>query len=129
MEFLCPQRGRRRSWIRVHPCAHRTHFDHRRAVLLPATRLIEGSTADPLPSLYHALRIKPGMTRILVVRFIKPAARAMGLPWVNWRSLRTSHAASLDWYEPPERCFDSDSGVANSAFAMNRYPRLGSVAI
>jgi integrase len=30
-----------------------------------------------------------------LVRFIKPAARAIGLPWVNWRSLRTSHAVWL----------------------------------
>src|SRR2546427_7827576 len=29
------------------------------------------------------------------VRFIKPAARSMELPWVNWRSLRTSHATWL----------------------------------
>jgi ATP-dependent helicase/nuclease subunit A len=28
----------------------------------------------------------------ILVRFIKPAGRAIGLPWVNWRSLRTSHA-------------------------------------
>ena len=31
----------------------------------------------------------------VLVRFIKPAARSMELPWVNWRSLRTSHATSL----------------------------------
>ena len=31
----------------------------------------------------------------ILSRFIKPAARAMGLPWVNWRSLRTSHATWL----------------------------------
>jgi integrase len=31
----------------------------------------------------------------ILVRFIKPAARSMGLPWVNWRSLRTSHATWL----------------------------------
>lgn len=31
----------------------------------------------------------------ILVRFIKPAAREMGLPWVNWRSLRTSHAVWL----------------------------------
>ncbi len=31
----------------------------------------------------------------ILTRFIKPAARAMGLPWVNWRSLRTSHATWL----------------------------------
>jgi integrase len=31
----------------------------------------------------------------ILVRFIKPAARTLGLPWVNWRSLRTSHATWL----------------------------------
>jgi len=31
----------------------------------------------------------------ILTRFIKPAARTMGLPWVNWRSLRTSHAVWL----------------------------------
>ena len=30
-----------------------------------------------------------------LVRFIKPAARSMELPWVNWRSMRTSHATWL----------------------------------
>jgi len=28
----------------------------------------------------------------ILVRFIKPAARALGIPWVNWRCLRTPHA-------------------------------------
>ncbi len=28
-------------------------------------------------------------------RFTKPAARKLGLPWVHWRSLRTSHAVLL----------------------------------
>ena len=31
----------------------------------------------------------------ILTRFIKPAARAMGLEWVNWRCLRTSHATWL----------------------------------
>jgi integrase len=31
----------------------------------------------------------------ILVRFIKPAARSMELPWVNWRSLRTSHVTWL----------------------------------
>lgn len=31
----------------------------------------------------------------ILVRFIKPAARKVGLPWVNWRCLRTSHATWL----------------------------------
>jgi integrase len=31
----------------------------------------------------------------ILVRFIKPAGRALGIPWVNWRSLRTSYATWL----------------------------------
>jgi integrase len=31
----------------------------------------------------------------ILTRFIRPAARVLGLPWVNWRSLRTSHATWL----------------------------------
>lgn len=31
----------------------------------------------------------------ILMRFIKPAARKTGLGWVNWRSLRTSHAVWL----------------------------------
>jgi len=31
----------------------------------------------------------------VLTRFIKPAARAVGMPWVNWRSLRTTHATWL----------------------------------
>lgn len=37
----------------------------------------------------------------ILTRFIKPAGRAMGLPWVNWRSLRTSHAV---WLKLAGRC-------------------------
>jgi integrase len=38
---------------------------------------------------------KPIRDNNILTRFIKPAARALGLPWVNWRSLRTSHATWL----------------------------------
>jgi integrase len=38
---------------------------------------------------------KPLRDNATLSRFIKPAARAIGLPWVNWRSLRTSHATWL----------------------------------
>jgi integrase len=31
----------------------------------------------------------------ILSRHIKPAARKLGLDWVNWRSLRTSHATCL----------------------------------
>ena len=31
----------------------------------------------------------------ILTRFIKPAGKAMDLPWVNWRCLRTSHAVWL----------------------------------
>ena len=35
---------------------------------------------------------KPMRDNNILVRFIKPAARSLGIPWVNWRCLRTSHA-------------------------------------
>src|SRR5205814_6307762 len=38
---------------------------------------------------------KPLRDNNILTSFIKPAARALGLPWVNWRSLRTSHATWL----------------------------------
>jgi integrase len=38
---------------------------------------------------------KPIRDNNALIRFIKPAARELGLPWVNWRSLRTSHATWL----------------------------------
>ena len=31
----------------------------------------------------------------ILTRFIKPAARKLGIGWVNWRCLRTSHATWL----------------------------------
>ncbi len=38
---------------------------------------------------------KPIRDNNILTRFIKPAARKPGLGWVNWRSLRTSHAVWL----------------------------------
>lgn len=38
---------------------------------------------------------KPLRDNNVLRRFIKPATREMGLGWVNWRSLRTSHATWL----------------------------------
>ncbi len=38
---------------------------------------------------------KPIRDNNILTRFIKPAARKVGLGWVNWRSLRTSHAVWL----------------------------------
>jgi integrase len=38
---------------------------------------------------------KPIRDNNILTRFIKPAARKLGLCWVNWRSLRTSHAVWL----------------------------------
>jgi integrase len=31
----------------------------------------------------------------ILTRFLKPAGRALGMAWLNWRSLRTSHATWL----------------------------------
>jgi hypothetical protein len=38
---------------------------------------------------------KPMRDNNVLVRFIKPAARALGIGFVNWRCLRTSHATWL----------------------------------
>jgi integrase len=38
---------------------------------------------------------KPMRDNNILTRFIKPAGRALGIPWVNWRCLRTSHATWL----------------------------------
>jgi integrase len=38
---------------------------------------------------------KPIRDNNILSRFIKPAARTLGLSWVNWRCLRTSHAVWL----------------------------------
>jgi integrase len=38
---------------------------------------------------------KPMRDNNILCRFIKPAARTLGMPWANWRCLRTSHATWL----------------------------------
>lgn len=38
---------------------------------------------------------KPIRDNNILTRFIKPTAKAMDLPWINWRCLRTSHAVWL----------------------------------
>ena len=38
---------------------------------------------------------KPIRDNNILCRFIEPTARTLGLPWVNWRCLRTSHAVWL----------------------------------
>ncbi len=38
---------------------------------------------------------KPMRDNNILARFIKPAARKLGMPWVNWQVLRRSHATWL----------------------------------
>lgn len=38
---------------------------------------------------------KPMRDNNILVRFLKPAGEKVGIPWVNWRSLRTAHAVWL----------------------------------
>jgi integrase len=38
---------------------------------------------------------KPLRDNNILVRFLKPAGRKLGMDWLNWRSLRTSHAVWL----------------------------------
>src|SRR5215469_328627 len=38
---------------------------------------------------------RPMRDNNILTRYLKPAGREMGIPWVNWRCLRTSHAVWL----------------------------------
>ncbi len=38
---------------------------------------------------------KPIRDNNVLTRYLKPAGRALGMPWLNWRCLRTSHATWL----------------------------------
>jgi integrase len=53
-------------------------------------------SAGPEDLVFQSVRDgKPIRDNNILTRFIKPAARAMGLPWVNWLALRRSHAVWL----------------------------------
>jgi integrase len=50
----------------------------------------------PNDPVFQSVRTGPPMRdNNILSRFIKPAARMIGLPFVNWRCLRTSHATWL----------------------------------
>ena len=58
------------------------------------TRFVKSDGPDDL--VFQGVRSgRPLRDNNILVRFIKPAARSMELPWVNWRCLRTSHATWL----------------------------------
>ena len=53
-------------------------------------------SARPEDLVFQSVRDgKPIRDNNILCRFIKPAARELGMPWVNWRCLRTSHATWL----------------------------------
>jgi len=50
-------------------------------------------SAGPTDLVFQSVKAgKPMRDNNILTRFIKPAARALGIPWVNGRCLRTSHA-------------------------------------
>ena len=55
--------------------------------------LIVGSVVLAMFAPWHIA--KPMRDNNILTRFIKPAARKLGLDFVNWRCLRTSHATWL----------------------------------
>jgi integrase len=57
-------------------------------------RLVKSSNPDDLvfPSVKEGKAMRDNN---ILKRFIKPAANKIGLPFINWRSLRTSHATWL----------------------------------
>ena len=49
-------------------------------------------SAEPNDLVFQSVyKARPIRDNNILSRVIKPAARTIGLPWVNWRSLRTSH--------------------------------------
>ena len=49
-------------------------------------------SAEPHDLVFQSVyKARPIRDNNILSRVIKPAARTIGLPWVNWRSLRTSH--------------------------------------
>jgi len=60
----------------------------------PATDLPEAKSSAR--AVFQSVRTsKPIRDNNILSRFIKPAGRELGMPWVNWRTLRTSHAVWL----------------------------------
>jgi len=54
-------------------------------------KLVKSSAPSDL--VFHSVQTGAAMRdNNILSRHIKPAARKLGLPWVNWRCLRTSHA-------------------------------------
>jgi integrase len=62
-----------------------------------ATRRYEVVKSDgPDDLVFQSVRTgKPIRDNNILSRHIKPAGRKLGMPWLNWRSLRTSHAVWL----------------------------------
>jgi integrase len=62
-----------------------------------ASRLYQVVKSDgPTDLVFQSVREgKPMRDGNILRRFINPAARSLGLGWVNWQSLRTSHAVWL----------------------------------
>jgi len=57
-------------------------------------RVVKSATPDDL--VFQSVRAgRPMRDNNILVRFIKPAARELGMGWVNWRCLRTSYATWL----------------------------------
>ncbi len=51
---------------------------------------------EPEDLVFQSVRSgKPLRDNNILARFLKPAGRVLGMPWLNWRCLRTSHATWL----------------------------------
>lgn len=57
-------------------------------------RVVKSSAPDDLV-FQSVAKGGPMRDNNILCRFIKPAGKALGIPWVNWRSLRTSYATWL----------------------------------
>jgi integrase len=100
-DWGAPKSDASNATIGVHPCViERIHRLKLLTIEVRAGRAVRKFKAvksdGPEDLVFQSVKDgKPMRDNNILRRFIKPAAREMGLPWVNWQCLRTSHATWL----------------------------------
>ncbi len=100
-DWGAPKSDASNATIAVNPCViERIHRLKLLTIPVKAGRAVRSYRAvksdGPNDLVFQSVKDgKPIRDNNILTRFIKPAAREMGLEWVNWRSLRTSHAVWL----------------------------------
>ena len=100
-DWGAPKSESSNATIPVNPTV--TERIHRMKLLTVAVRAGHGTrqykvvkSSGPNDLVFQSVREgKPLRDNNILVRFLKPAGRKLGMDWLNWRSLRTSHAVWL----------------------------------